>query len=75
MKSVLGFASFVLTAGGISGLLHEWLGWFRLFGFLRYLTPDGYAVYANAVFVVLGIALGLLGGSLDRRGASSRTGD
>ncbi|MGK5638843.1 hypothetical protein ACSNOK_11105 [Streptomyces sp. URMC 126] len=71
MKSVLGFLSFVLIAGGITGLLHEWLGWFRLFGFLRYLVPDGYAVYANVVFVVLGIVLGLLADSLEQRRASS----
>ncbi|WP_171168088.1 hypothetical protein [Streptomyces sp. I05A-00742] len=69
MKSVLGFVSFVLTVGGLAGLLHDWVGGFRLFGFLRYLAPDGYEVYANIVFVVLGIALGLLGQSLGRRGA------
>lgn len=61
MKSLLGFLCFVLVAGGVSGLLHEWFGWIRLFGFLRFLTPDGYAVYANAVLVVLGVALGAAG--------------
>lgn len=60
MKNVLGFASFVLIIGGLAGLVHEWIGGFRLFGFLRYVTPEGYEVYANVVFVVLGVAAGAL---------------
>ncbi|MEV7414375.1 hypothetical protein [Streptomyces sp. NPDC089919] len=60
MKSLLGFVSFVLIAGGASGLVHEWFSGFRLFGFLRHLGPDGYEVYTNIVLIVLGIALALL---------------
>ncbi|MBH1936745.1 hypothetical protein I5Q34_21105 [Streptomyces sp. AV19] len=66
MKNVLGFVSFVLIVGGLAGLVHEWIGGFRLFGFLRYATPEGYEVYANVVFVVLGIAVGALGAAKSR---------
>ncbi|MFI9203608.1 hypothetical protein [Streptomyces sp. NPDC053048] len=66
LKSLLGFVSFMLIAGGISCLLHEWLGWFRLFGFLRFLAPDGYEVYSYVVMVVLGIAVGAASESLTR---------
>lgn len=58
LKSLLGFVSFVLIVGGISCLLHEWLGWFRLFGFLRFLAPGGYEVYSYVVMIALGIAVG-----------------
>ncbi|MGW1762503.1 hypothetical protein ACWCQL_00090 [Streptomyces sp. NPDC002073] len=67
MKSILGFLSFVLIAGGISGLIREWLHGFALFGFLRHLSPDGYEVYANLVFIVLGTALALVNRSLPRQ--------
>ncbi|MET8682379.1 hypothetical protein ABZW18_33650 [Streptomyces sp. NPDC004647] len=71
MKSVLGFLSFVLIAGGISGLLHEWFGTgFRLFGFLRFLSPDGYAIYTNIVLTALGVGLAAANASL-KRGRSS----
>ncbi|MFI1970968.1 hypothetical protein BLA24_29950 [Streptomyces cinnamoneus] len=66
MKSLLNVASFVLIAGGASGLLHEWLGWFRLFGFLRWLSPDGYEVYTYVVLVALGVVLGAVNASLTR---------
>ncbi len=66
LKGLLGFVSFVLVAGGISGLLHEWLGWFRLFGFLRYLAPDGYEVYSYVVMIALGIAVGAASEALGR---------
>ncbi|MCB5163300.1 hypothetical protein LG634_00315 [Streptomyces bambusae] len=60
MKKILGFLSFVLTAGGISGLLGEWLDFdFRLFGFLHHISPDGYEVYTYLVLTVVGIALAL----------------
>jgi hypothetical protein len=64
MRQALGFLSFVLLAGGVSGLLHEWLGVFRLFGFLRFLAPEGFETYVNLGCVVLGIALGAAGDSL-----------
>ncbi|MFJ5547093.1 hypothetical protein [Streptomyces sp. NPDC093225] len=64
MKKILGFLGFVLVAGGISGLVHEWFDGFRLFGFLRHLAPDGYELYANIVYVVVGVALSLYADSL-----------
>ncbi|MBW1597425.1 hypothetical protein [Streptomyces sp. JJ38] len=69
MKNVLGLLSFVLVAGGVTGLLHEWFGWFRLFGFLRFLSPDGYEVYTNLLLVVLGLALGAAGDRIGKRHA------
>lgn len=70
MKSLLGFLSFVLVVGGVSGLLREWIGTPPFFGFLRFLTPDGYEVYGNVVFVVLGIALGAAGKALGKRNSA-----
>jgi hypothetical protein len=57
MHKAIGFLSFVFIAGGISGLLHQWLGFFRLFGFLHRLAPDGYETYTDLGYIVLGIAL------------------
>lgn len=64
MKKILGFLAFVLIAGGISGLVHEWFGGFRLFGFLRYLSPAGYELYVNIAYVVVGVAVALYADSL-----------
>ncbi|MGF1428527.1 hypothetical protein [Kitasatospora sp. LaBMicrA B282] len=60
-ERVLGAVSFVLIVGGVSGLLREWFGWFRLFGFLQYLVPSGYEVYGYGVLVALGVLIGLWG--------------
>ncbi|WP_243744670.1 hypothetical protein [Streptomyces hainanensis] len=56
-----GLICFVLVVGGASGLLHEWFGVFRIFGFLRVLAPGGYEIYAYVVMVVLGLAIGAAG--------------
>ncbi|WP_340559077.1 hypothetical protein [Streptomyces sp. GSL17-111] len=58
MKKTLGLVAVVLVVGGASGLLHEWLGWWRLFGFLRFLEPDGYEVHADVVLIALGLVAG-----------------
>ncbi|MGW6917188.1 hypothetical protein ACWGB8_25645 [Kitasatospora sp. NPDC054939] len=61
MKNLLGFASFLLVVGGISGLVSDWLGGFRLFGFLRFVVPDGHetAGYAGCVLVGVLLAVGI----------------
>ncbi|MBZ6476905.1 hypothetical protein [Streptomyces griseocarneus] len=66
LKNLLGIVSFVLIVGGISGLLHEWLGWFRLFGFLRFLAPGGYEVYSYVVMIALGVAVGAASDAVGR---------
>ncbi|MFH8366356.1 hypothetical protein [Streptomyces sp. NPDC018031] len=66
MKSLHGFLCFMLVAGGASGLLHERFGWIRLFGFLRYLSPDGYEVYTYLVLIVLGVAVAGAGRAIRR---------
>ncbi|MCO8307675.1 hypothetical protein [Streptomyces sp. RKCA744] len=59
--------SFALVVGGGSGLLHEWWGWLHFMGFVRFLVPDGYEVYGYVVMVVVGAAVGAVGGALDER--------
>ncbi|MGK4578686.1 hypothetical protein [Kitasatospora sp. HPMI-4] len=68
LRKLLGFVSFVLIVGGVSGLLHEWFDWLRLFGFMRYLVPGGYEIYGYGVMIALGVAVG----GLSERGRNSR---
>ncbi|MEU4730448.1 hypothetical protein [Streptomyces sp. NPDC023588] len=65
--AVSGLTCFVLVVGGVSGLLHAWLGWIHLMGFVRFLVPDGHEIYGYAVMVVLGVAVGAAGDALAGR--------
>jgi hypothetical protein len=67
MAALSGLLCFVLVAGGASGLLHEWFGWIRFMGFLRFLAPDGYEVYSYVVMIVVGLAVGVAGDAVTRR--------
>ncbi|MET9290744.1 hypothetical protein [Streptomyces sp. NPDC003077] len=69
VRGLLGLVSFILVVGGIGGLLGEWVGWFHLFGFMRYLVVEGYEVYSYAVMIVLGIAVGMASEAGRRGGA------
>ncbi|MEV7612698.1 hypothetical protein [Streptomyces sp. NPDC089799] len=66
-KGFVGGAGFLLFIGAVSGLLHEWFGWIRLFGFLRFLLPTGQEVFGYAVMAVLGLALCASAERLGRR--------
>ncbi|MER7760321.1 hypothetical protein [Streptomyces sp. NPDC097619] len=66
-KAITDVLCFVLIVGAVSGLLHEWFGWIRFFGFLRFLVPDGYEVYGYTVMAVLGIAVAIATDSISRR--------
>ena len=69
LAAVSDLLCFVLVVGGGSGLLHEWLGWtLHILGFLRFLAPDGYEIYAYIVMVVLGLIVGAAGDAVFRRG-------
>ncbi|OJF15319.1 hypothetical protein [Couchioplanes caeruleus] len=68
LAALTGLLCFVLVVGGTSGLLHEWLGWVRFMGFVRFLVPDGYEIYSYVVMIVLGIAVGMAGDAVTRRG-------
>ncbi|MBP0452621.1 MFS transporter [Kitasatospora sp. RG8] len=70
MKSLLGFISFVLVGGGISGLLSDRLWGLHVFGFVRHLVPDDHRTVGYVVLVVMGAALAV--GS-DRIGRSRRS--
>jgi hypothetical protein len=61
-----GVVCFVLVVGGVSGLLHEWLGWIRFMGFVRLLVPDGYEIASYIVMIVLGFAIGVAGDRVGR---------
>ncbi|MFD3807621.1 hypothetical protein ACFWSF_15240 [Streptomyces sp. NPDC058611] len=50
-----GLGALLLVAGG-TGLLHEWFGFVRFLGFLRFLIPDGHEVLGYAVVTGLGCA-------------------
>ncbi|WP_037900330.1 hypothetical protein [Streptomyces sp. NRRL S-350] len=57
MKTLLGYLGFVLILGGASGLLSGWTGGFRLFGFVRFLVPEGHQTAGYAALLVLGVLL------------------
>ncbi|MER8101919.1 hypothetical protein [Kitasatospora sp. NPDC094016] len=59
MKTLLGYLGFVLILGGGSGLAADWLGGFRLFGFVRFLVPDGHETAGYATLLVLGVLLAI----------------
>ncbi|MER7844970.1 hypothetical protein ABTZ03_13625 [Kitasatospora sp. NPDC096077] len=59
MKTLLGYLGFVLILGGGSGLLADRLGGFRLFGFVRFLVPDGHETVGYVVLLVLGVLLSI----------------
>jgi hypothetical protein len=66
LATLSGLLCFVLVVGGVSGLLHEWLGWIRFMGFLRFLIPDGYEIYGYVVMTALGLAVGVAGDAINR---------
>lgn len=69
LAAVTDLLCFVLVVGGGSGLLYEWLGLrIRVLGFVRFLAPDGYEIYAYIVMVVLGLIVGAAGDAVFRRG-------
>ncbi|MEU4835510.1 hypothetical protein [Streptosporangium sp. NPDC023615] len=68
LAALFGLLCFVLVVGGVSGLLHEWLGWIHFMGFVRFLAPDGYEIYSYVIMIVLGLALGAAGRAVTRRG-------
>ncbi|MEV8532524.1 hypothetical protein [Streptomyces sp. NPDC051211] len=67
LKGLSGILGFVLILGGAFGLLHEWFGWIRFFGFVRFLVPSGHEVFGYAVMIVLGLAVGAAGDLVGRR--------
>lgn len=68
MKNLLGFVSFVLVVGGISGLLSDHVWDVRLFGFLRHLVPDGHETAGYVVMIVVGAALAIGTDRIGRKG-------
>lgn len=66
LKGVVALLGGALLVGGVSALLHEWFGFIRFLGFLRFLVPTGHEILGNAVMAGLGCVLlavaGLLGG-------------
>ncbi|AUY53200.1 hypothetical protein [Streptomyces sp. CB01881] len=70
MKNLLGFVSFVLVVGGISGLLSDHLWGLHVFGFVRHLVPDDHRTVGYVVLVVMGAALAV---GTDRIGRSRRS--
>jgi len=69
IAAVSGLLCFVLTVGGMSGLLHQWLGWIQFPGFPRFLVPHSYEIYSYVVMIVLGLAIGVAGDAVTRRKA------
>ncbi|WP_221359892.1 hypothetical protein [Streptomyces beigongshangae] len=58
MKQVLEFLGVIALVQGGAGLMHEFTGWFRLWGVVRRLGfLDGHEVYGNVALLVLSFAL------------------
>ncbi|GAA4189960.1 hypothetical protein GCM10022252_27470 [Streptosporangium oxazolinicum] len=68
LAALSGLFCFVFVVGGASGLLHEWFGWIHFMGFVRFLVPGGYEIYSYVVMIVLGLAVGVAGDTVARRG-------
>ncbi|WP_405616939.1 hypothetical protein OG292_24850 [Streptomyces sp. NBC_01511] len=58
MKSILELIGFGLVAAGVTGLLAHWIDWMpTVFGFFRFILPDGYEVPGHVVATLLGLAV------------------
>ncbi|MFB7469648.1 hypothetical protein [Kitasatospora sp. NPDC056184] len=68
MKNFLGFVSFVLIVGGISGLLADHLWGLHVFGFVRFLVPADHQTVGYFAMIGLGVLLALGAALLDRLG-------
>ncbi|MEV6979639.1 hypothetical protein [Kitasatospora sp. NPDC093806] len=68
MKNLLGFASFVLIVGGISGLVSDHLWGLHIFGFVRHLVPADHQTAGYLVMIAAGILLAASTALLDRLG-------
>ncbi|GAA1410252.1 hypothetical protein GCM10009639_61080 [Kitasatospora putterlickiae] len=69
MKNFLGFVSFVLVVGGLSGLLSDHLWDLHIFGFVRFLVPADHQTVGYFVMIGVGVLLAVGTELLDRRGA------
>ncbi|MEU6162229.1 hypothetical protein [Streptomyces sp. NPDC047130] len=69
MKGFLGFLSFVLVAGGVQGLVHEFSGtWIPVMGFMRHVYVDGYEIYIGIALLALGAAVAVAAGRAGEAG-------
>jgi hypothetical protein len=58
MKKLCESVGFIVFIQGVAGLLHEWTGWFRLWGVVRRVEfLSSYPVFVNIVLVVAGVAV------------------
>ncbi|MEU5422159.1 hypothetical protein ACFY1P_13025 [Streptomyces sp. NPDC001407] len=58
MKKLLEGVGATLLIAGISTIVHECTGWFRLWGVVRYIGfLKGYEIYAGILLAVLGVAV------------------
>ncbi|MCX4820284.1 hypothetical protein OG883_10275 [Streptomyces sp. NBC_01142] len=56
MRKIFEAVGFVLLVWGAVGVVHEFTGWFRVWGGLQLLNiPDGYQLFANIVLTVVGL--------------------
>jgi hypothetical protein len=65
-RKIFETAGFVLLVWGVAGVIHEFTGWFRLWGGVRLLhLPADCTLFANIVVAVVGLVLLV---ASDRRG-------
>jgi hypothetical protein len=58
MQRFGGALGFLIAINGVSGLIHEWLGWFRIWAAVRYFDfLDGYEVVANIALILIGVVV------------------
>ncbi|MEU2871113.1 hypothetical protein ABZ769_18175 [Streptomyces olivoreticuli] len=68
MKKLLEGIGVILLMGGISTVVHEFTGFFRLWGVVRYIGfLKGYEIYAGIVLAVLGMALLIASDTVKRK--------
>ncbi|MYY03592.1 MULTISPECIES: hypothetical protein [unclassified Streptomyces] len=58
MKKICETVGFLVFVQGVTGLLHEWLGWFRFFNLVQRLPfVADYALFVSIVLLVAGAAV------------------
>ncbi|MEU4572633.1 hypothetical protein [Nonomuraea sp. NPDC023979] len=67
MKKLLEIIGALLAIQGLAGLVHEWIGWFRLWVVVPYLEfLEGYEILANIGLVILGLLVMTASGAVKK---------
>ncbi|MFF4616665.1 hypothetical protein [Nonomuraea jabiensis] len=67
MRKLVEILGALLVIQGVAGLVHEWIGWFRLWVLVPYLEfLKGYEIWANIGLLVLGLIVLTVAGAMKK---------